>query len=471
MKQTPSYFFYDLETFGLDPKQDRIAQFAGIRTDHNFNIIGEPVNLYCQPALDYIPNPESILITGITLEECEEKGLPESEFASAIHTLFSVPNTTILGYNNIRFDDEMIRYLFYRNFIDPYAYTWQNGNSRWDLLDVVRATYALRPEGIVWPTNEENPNIASLRLEHLTKANNLLHEKAHDALSDVYATIAIAKLLKTHQPKLFKFFSENRLARNLKRQIDLDNHTPFTHVSGMFGADNQYLAAMMPIAMHPWNRNGLIAVNLMGNVEQLLTLSSADIHAYLYTKDEALPEGIERMPLKLIHLNRTPIIAPLGVLKGVNQTSVDVETVMRNFETLFAHRFELMQKLTEVYREKRDFSALEPQDPEAQLYDGFFPDEDKKEMERILRLSFDEIAETEFFFEDARLSPLLFRYRAKNAPFTLNKVEQDIWNQFARVRRNSYKEAFRPIYDALLESDLTEDQRTLLESCRHYYYD
>ncbi|HIW07724.1 MAG TPA: exodeoxyribonuclease I, partial [Candidatus Ignatzschineria merdigallinarum] len=209
---TSTFFFYDLETFGLNPKEDRIAQFAGIRTDSDFNIIGDPINIYCQPPEDYIPDPESILITGITPEEAREKGLPEAQFAARIHEEFSQPNTCILGYNSIRFDDEMIRYLFYRNFIDPYTYSWQNGNSRWDLLDVVRATHAFRPEGIEWPIDDAG--VVSLKLENLSKTNRLEHEKAHDALSDVYATIGMAKLIKTQQPRLFDYYFNHRRARD-----------------------------------------------------------------------------------------------------------------------------------------------------------------------------------------------------------------------------------------------------------------
>jgi exodeoxyribonuclease-1 len=95
------------------------------------------------------------MVTGITPQEAREKGVNEAEFARRIHDLFTVPNTCVVGYNNIRFDDEVTRNIFYRNFYDPYAWSWQNRNSRWDLLDIMRACYALRPEGINWPENDE----------------------------------------------------------------------------------------------------------------------------------------------------------------------------------------------------------------------------------------------------------------------------------------------------------------------------
>lgn len=200
-KQQSTFLFHDYETFGTHPALDRPAQFAAIRTDSEFNVIGEPEVFYCKPADDYLPQPGAVLITGITPQEARAKGENEAAFAARIHSLFTVPKTCILGYNNVRFDDEVTRNVFYRNFYDPYAWSWQHDNSRWDLLDVMRACYALRPEGINWPENDDG--LPSFRLEHLTKANGIEHSNAHDAMADVYATISMAKLVKTRQPRLF----------------------------------------------------------------------------------------------------------------------------------------------------------------------------------------------------------------------------------------------------------------------------
>jgi len=227
----PTFYFHDYETFGINPALDRPAQFAGVRTDSDFNIIEEPLIIYCQIAQDYLPDPEAVLITGITPQKTNQSGICEAEFTKLIHQEFSRPNTCILGYNNIRFDDEVTRNILYRNFYDPYAYSWRNGNSRWDLLDVVRACYALRPEGINWPTNDSG--LPSFRLEDLTKANNITHEHAHDAMSDVYATIAMAKLIKQAQPKLLNYFFTLRNKNRVVELIDIANMTPIIHISGM----------------------------------------------------------------------------------------------------------------------------------------------------------------------------------------------------------------------------------------------
>ena len=190
-----SFFWHDYETFGRVPRRDRPAQFAGIRTDADLNEIGQPVMHYCRPSPDSLPDPESCLLTGIVPQTCLEQGLPEHAFAAEIEGALAQPGTIGVGYNTIRFDDEVTRHLFWRNLIDPYAREWQNECGRWDLLDVVRATWALRPEGIEWPRHEDGR--PSFKLEHLTQANGIAHEAAHDALSDVRATIALARLIKT----------------------------------------------------------------------------------------------------------------------------------------------------------------------------------------------------------------------------------------------------------------------------------
>src|SRR5690606_22124338 len=144
----------------------------------------EPLVIYCQPTEDMLPQPEACLITGITPQKAKSEGIREVEFIRLIHEQFSKPDTCVAGYNSIRFDDEVTRNTLYRNFFDPYAREWQNGCSRWDLIDVMRLAYALRPDGIQWPTREDG--LPSFRLEDLTRANGVEHEAAHDAMSDVF---------------------------------------------------------------------------------------------------------------------------------------------------------------------------------------------------------------------------------------------------------------------------------------------
>ena len=231
-----SFFWHDYETFGRVPRRDRPAQFAGVRTDAALNEIGEPVMLYCQPAPDTLPDPESCLLTGITPQHCLAQGVPEHAFADQVLAALGTPGTVGVGYNSIRFDDEVTRHLFWRNLIDPYGREWQNGCGRWDLLDTVRCAYALRPDGLQWPRHDDGR--VSFKLEHLTQANGLAHDAAHDALSDVRATIALARLVRDHQPRLFDFCLKLRKKDAVWQEIGPvggagAGRRPFLHISGM----------------------------------------------------------------------------------------------------------------------------------------------------------------------------------------------------------------------------------------------
>lgn len=295
-----TFLWHDYETFGAVPRRDRPSQFAAIRTDAALNEIGEPLMIYCKPAPDYLPSPEATLITGITPQLCLERGLPEHEFAAQIERAFSQPGTIGVGYNTIRFDDEVTRFLFWRNLIDPYAREWQNECGRWDLLDVVRLTYALRPDGIQWPKKEDGSQ--SFKLEDLAKANGLLHESAHDALSDVRATIALARLIRNAQPKLFDFafalHRKDRVASELGLPAVRETAKPFLHVSGMFPAERGCLAVMWPLASHPTNKNELLAWDLAHDPSELRDLDADTVRLRMFTRAAELPEGVVRLPIR-----------------------------------------------------------------------------------------------------------------------------------------------------------------------------
>jgi exodeoxyribonuclease-1 len=302
-----SFYWHDYETFGAQPSVDRPSQFAGLRTDFELNIIGEPLVIYCKPQMDILPSPQACLITGITPQHALENGLDEPEFIAQIHQQLATPRTCGVGYNSIRFDDEVTRYSLYRNFYDPYQREWQNGNSRWDLIDLMRATRALRPEGIEWPDHQEGS--PSFKLEDLTQANGIGHEDAHDALSDVTATIAVAKLVKNTQPKLFDYFLQGRGKIAAAKLVNLNTQKPFFHCSGMLPKARLYSALMMPLAAHPENKNSVICIDLMADPEKLIKLDQEDIKRLVFSSAQELSDNEERIPLKEVHLNKAPILA------------------------------------------------------------------------------------------------------------------------------------------------------------------
>ncbi|MBZ6428721.1 MAG: exodeoxyribonuclease I, partial [Kalamiella piersonii] len=318
-----TFLFHDYETFGKSPSLDRPAQFAALRTDSDFNPVGEPQIFYCRPADDYLPQPEAVMITGITPQVARARGVSEAEFAARIYALFTEEQTCVVGYNNVRFDDEVTRNIFYRNFYDPYGWSWQNGNSRWDLLDVMRACYALRPDGIVWPENEDG--FPSFKLEHLTKANGVAHENAHDAMSDVYATLAMAKLVKEKQPKLFDFLFTHRNKNKLMTLIDIPQMKPLVHVSGMFGAARGNTSWIVPLAWHPDNRNALIVADLAGDMSPLLEMDADALRERLYTRKSELDDSESPVPIKLVHINKCPVLAPANTLRPEDAARLGID--------------------------------------------------------------------------------------------------------------------------------------------------
>jgi exodeoxyribonuclease-1 len=389
---------------------------------------------YCQPANDFLPDPEACLITGITPQLCLEKGLPEYQFAARIEQLLAAPGTIGVGYNTIRFDDEITRFMFWRNLIDPYGREWQNDCGRWDLLDVVRTAYALRPEGVVWPTKPDGS--ASFKLTDLTAANGLTHEAAHDALSDVRATIALARLIRKAQPRLFDFclglHKKDRVAAELGLPTTLGSAKPFLHVSGMFPATRGCLALMWPLAMHPTNKNELIAWDLAHDPRELASMNVDEIRLRLFTKTDALPDGITRLPVKSVHLNKSPMV--MGNWKILSpqmaqRWQLDLDAQLRHAE--MARDLPDMSGIwPEVFKRPKEL----PLDVDEDLYGGFVGNADRRRLNQLRELSADKLAASRPSFGDPRLSELLFRYRARNFPHTLSEQEQQTWQQHRAAR-------------------------------------
>ncbi|WP_394560932.1 exodeoxyribonuclease I [Aquipseudomonas alcaligenes] len=427
-----SIFWYDYETTGINPRCDRPLQVAGIRTDEHLNEIGEPINLYCRLSDDILPHPAACRITGITPQVLEQKGLAEVEFMARVHEQLALPGTCGAGYNSLRFDDEVTRYSLYRNFYDPYAREWQAGNSRWDLIDLVRAAYALRPEGIEWPRDEEGR--VSLKLERLTVANGIDHGQAHDALSDVRATIGLARLIRERQPRLYDFLYQLRSKAKVTEQIRLLQ--PLVHVSGRFAGSRNYLAVVLPLAWHPRNRNALIVCDLQSDPRPLLELDAESLRRRLYTRRDELAEGELPVPLKLLHINKCPVVAPLKVLRGedIARLQLDLDEYERRAQQLRNDQALWQEKLQELYASD-DFAGSV--DPEQQLYSGFLGDRDRRLCEQVRHASAEQLVHGNWAFSDERLPELLFRYRARNFPESLSASELESWREFCRLRLSS----------------------------------
>ena len=429
-----TFLWHDYETFGINTRRARPAQFAAIRTDAELNVIGTPLMLYCQPAVDFLPDPQACLITGITPQLCLEKGIPEYQFAAQIEQAFSLPGTVGVGYNTIRFDDEITRFMFWRNLIDPYAREWQNDCGRWDLLDVVRTAYALRPEGIEWPLNAEGK--PSFKLTDLSAANGLLHEAAHDALSDVRATIALARLIKTAQPKLFDFcfglHKKDRVMAELGLPTTLTQARPFLHISGMFAPERGCLALMWPLAMHPANKNELLAWDLAFDPRELVQMNAEQIRLRLFTKTADLPEGVQRLPVKSIHLNKSPTV--IGNYKTLSSAMAQRWGLNLDAQLANAAQAQALPDMSGIWPAVFKRPAAATPDVDEDLYGGFVGNADRRRLNDLRQLKAQELASARPAFDDARLTELLWRYRARNFPQSLSADELARWEAHRGAR-------------------------------------
>ncbi|MCW8124958.1 exodeoxyribonuclease I [Microbulbifer halophilus] len=424
-------YWHDYETWGTNPAADKPSQFAGIRTDEDLNIVGEPLMLYCRPPADCLPQPMASLVTGISPQKAQAEGVPEIEFIRRILAELGAPGTCGVGYNSLRFDDEVTRHTLYRNLLDPYEREWRSGNSRWDIIDMVRLTYALRPQGIHWP--EKEGGAPSFRLEDLTAANGIAHEGAHDALSDVRATIDVAKLVRSRQPKLYDYVYRLRRKREAGKLIDLRNRKPLLHISGKVPASQGHLTYVMPLASHPFNRNAVIAINLAMDPQSVLDLDADALRERLYTARDQLGEGELPAGLKLIHLNKCPVLVPANMLddQRAAELGIDKAACEANWQRL--QPLDLTDKLHRVYLD----NAFPPRDVEASLYDGFLNDADRdlcRGLHRTLAERGPKALAGEVPFADKRLPELLFRLRARNFPETLSADEQQRWQEWRYCR-------------------------------------
>lgn len=459
-----TFYWHDYETFGIDPSRDRPAQFAGLRTDENLNPIGDPLVIYCQPQPDILPAPQACLVTGITPQLAVQEGLPEPEFIAEIEAELSRPGTCGVGYNSIRFDDEVTRYTLYRNFYDPYAREWKNGNSRWDIIDMLRLTRAIRPEGIEWPTHEDGR--PSFRLEDLTAANGLAHEAAHDALSDVTATIELARLVREKQPQLFDYVYQHRGKQQVQKLLDLREQKPFFHVSGRLSREHLYSAIMMPLARHPTNNNAVICIDLSSDPEALITLDVEAICQRVFSTREQLPEDVDRIPLKAVHINRSPVVVTHKLVdqKAAQRLKIDLSQCEEHWQRL--RRVDVSSKLQQVFSEQ---AFPEPKEAEQQLYGGFLGGKDHDLLAEIRGARSDDFKKHHYYFSDQRYNQLLFSYRARYFPDSLSEKEQQQWRDNCIWRLTDDKSGYltlaqlhKELEDLLKDTALTEHKRNVL---------
>ena len=449
MEQT--FFFYDLETSGLDPRADRLMQFAGQRTDMELNSIGDPVNILVKLGEDTLPSPHAIMVTKITPQSTLQDGLTEVEFCKYVMSEIFTPGTIATGYNSVRFDDEHMRYCFWRNFYDPYEWQWSDGRSRWDMLDVVRMTRALRPEGIEWPFKDGK---ATNRLELITKENGISHENAHDALADVNALIDVTRLIRDKQPQLYNYLFKMREKKAVQQLVNLQNPTPFVYSCGQYSSVNEKTTVAFPIA--PAKNGSVLVFDLRHNLDELLEQEEPKFYPIV----------------KELKYNHCPAVAPLGVLEqgdGWKKIGLDKETVEKNLKALLAHP-DFIERMRSENEERAEFPPAP--DSESALYDGFLDAPDKTKCLAVASASANELADFHPDFNDPRLPDLLLHYKARNYENSLSEDEHAAWEKY-RVERikaqaNHYIKRIQELAETGADSFLLEELQLWYQSLLPY---
>ncbi len=466
-------YWYDIETFGLNPRLDRVAQFAGVRTNDKFEIIGEPLVIYNKITEDYVPDPKACLVTGITPQKTLEVGITEPEFISKIDEEFSQPGTCVVGYNNLNFDDEFIRNMYYRNFYDPYLREWSDGNTRWDIIDLVRAAHDLRPEGINWIRNEKNKPV--FKLDKLTQANNIEHTNAHDALADVYATIALAKLIHEKQPRLLSYIFSHRTKDSVRQLVNLQTREPLSYTSSVFTSEKGCTSIVAPIAADPGNSNTLYFFDLRYNPEDLLTLPENEIRRRMFTPDRELPEN-ERLHIVKIQTNKCPVLSPVSTIddKTAERLGLNMDQCMENSRKLNTEPL-LTQRFIKIF--SNDGYGKSDADPDLQIYSGgFFKDKDKVSFEIIKTTPPDKLIDLKLIFQDTRIPELFWRYKCRNYPEYMDNNTIKKWKSFCAGRVlfppgkliNDYHFFRRKIEENLKDNDLDGSQKIVLKALDEY---
>ena len=459
-----TFFFYDLETTGLNPREDRIMQFAGIRTDEHLEQVGEPYDILVKLSDDVLPNPQALVVTGITPQETLSKGITEPEFAKFIADEICLEHTVMVGFNNIRFDDEFIRHLLWRNFYDPYEWCWKDGRGRWDLLDVVRMTRALRPDGIKWPVKDGK---SVNKLELITKENGIDHFKAHDALSDVEALIAVTKLIKEKQPKLYEYLLKMRDKAEVKKLVNLDEKVPFVYTSGRYGS--QYAFTTVGFPLTAGSNGNLLIYDLRSDPAEFVNLSSDDVSKRMNAPwDERKKDGFVPLPVKELAYNKAPAVAPLGVLdkEAWDRIGLNQEIIERHRYALLKHPA-FAENVRSANESRPGFTGNV--DPEHQLYDGFVPGEDKPKVRRVPGLDLDGLADYTPHFTDERLGPLLMHYKARNFPDALTADEMKQWSGWRDAKLREALPGFARALEAAANENADDERKLSVIQELQYY--
>ncbi|MDA8561631.1 exonuclease domain-containing protein [Gammaproteobacteria bacterium] len=316
-----TFLFYDIESTGLNKSFDQVLQFAGIRTDKDLNEI-ERYELKVKLNPDIIPSPFATITHRISVKNNQDN-ISEYEAIKKIHSWINQPNTKSLGYNTLGFDDEFLRFSFFKNLLPPYSHQYANNCGRLDLYPMTAMYYLFKNEILNWPKIE---NKISLKLEQLNNANNLAKGQAHDAMVDVEATLKLAREFKKESKMwdyLIGFFNKNEdIARS-----NLLKNSPALYFNGYLGHDNNFQCPVIFLGQHKYYKNQSIWLRLDSTKLIETTQETIQNTTQIIRKKPGEPGFL--LPIKKRYLNYL-------TKERLDQTEINELWLKNNSETLKA---------------------------------------------------------------------------------------------------------------------------------------
>lgn len=411
-----NFAFFDLETTGTSPAFDHPLQFAAILTDAAFREV-ERVNLRCRLAPHVIPSPQALAVTGVRPNQLVDPELPNLfEFAQELTALVLRWSPAIwTGFNSIRFDEEMLRQMFYQNLQPEIFATQFNGNTRFDIMTAVFAVFQRCPDLLNWPVDETGR--VRFKLDRLAPENGFEGHNAHDALGDVEATIHIARLIAERAPDLWAQLLANRDKRHV--QAELDRFEPLELV-GRFGGGppKAIMGCLCGYAAKNANQAYFFDLDSV-DPQELTAASGADLVAAM--------EG-EPRPLRSISINKVPILLP----------PIMVTDEQRRRARVLAEAPELRQRLIAAMAARYPAAPdTAPQHVEQQIFNGFYNWNDKARLKEFQGGDWPRRQEIVATFEDARLRQLGARLVAFHAPKLLSDSDRRRYIAWRRKRWNA----------------------------------
>lgn len=411
-----NFAFFDLETTGTSPAFDHPLQFAAILTDAEFREI-ERVNLRCRLAPHIIPSPQALAVTGVRPHQLVDHDLPSLfEFAQALTALVSRWSPAIwTGFNSIRFDEEMLRQMFYQNLQPEIFATQFNGNTRFDIMTAVFAVFQRRPDLLEWPVDETGR--VRFKLDRLAPENGFEGHNAHDALGDVEATIHLARLITERAPDLWQQLLANRDKSYVQAQLDEFEPVELIERFGG-GPPKAIMGCLCGYAVKNQNQAYLFDLDAL-DPQELITVSAADLMAAM---------DAEPRPLRSISINKVPMLLPPAT----------VTDEQRRRAQALAEAPELRQRLIAA------MAARYPADPdtapqyvEQQIFNGFYSWNDKARLKEFQGADWPRRQEIVATFEDARLRQLGARLVAFHSPNLLSDSDRRRYIAWRRERWNA----------------------------------